>query len=169
MTHSLSGFRGVVPPVVTPLHLDGSVDFASYTRVLEHLLAGGVHGVFALGSTSECVFHERETRRAILEHTIRVVAGRVPVLAGVMAPATATSRPVLSPRSSTYATRATLSSAGSVLGIATSVTAPASAKAKMGSLDSLDGVRCGAAAGGGRTGGGAQCKERVSAVELQGN
>lgn len=89
MTHSLSGFRGVVPPVVTPLHEDGSVDFASYARVLEHLLSGGVHGVFALGSTSECVFHDRATRRAILEATLKVVNGRVPVLAGVMAPATA--------------------------------------------------------------------------------
>ena len=88
MPHSLTALRGVIPPVVTPLTEAGEVDFPSYTRVLEHLLNGGVHGVFALGSTSEGVFHDEATRRAILDHTIKIVNGRVPVLAGVMDPAT---------------------------------------------------------------------------------
>ncbi|MFX5547125.1 dihydrodipicolinate synthase family protein, partial [Acinetobacter baumannii] len=48
MPVSLAGLRGVVPPVVTPLNADGTVDYASYARIIEHLLAGGVHGVFAL-------------------------------------------------------------------------------------------------------------------------
>lgn len=88
MPHLLAGLRGVVPPVVTPLNADGTVDYKSYTRVIEHLLAGGVHGVFALGSTSEGVFHDEATRRAILEHTVKIVNGRAPILAGVMDPAT---------------------------------------------------------------------------------
>lgn len=88
MPHALNALRGVIPPVVTPLTTAGEVDYPSYTKILEHLLAGGVHGVFALGSTSEGVFHGEATRRKILDHTIRIVNGRVPVLAGVMAPAT---------------------------------------------------------------------------------
>jgi len=88
MTHSLKSLRGVIPPVVTPLTAEGTVDFPSYTRVLEHLLNGGVHGVFALGSTSEGVFHDEAMRRKILDHTVKIVNGRVPVLAGVMDPAT---------------------------------------------------------------------------------
>lgn len=81
-------FHGVVPPVVTPLNTDFTVDFPSYTRVLEHLLGGGVHGLFVLGSTSEVVFHDDATRRRIIEHTVEVVRGRAPILVGVIDPAT---------------------------------------------------------------------------------
>ncbi|TIP91276.1 MAG: dihydrodipicolinate synthase family protein, partial [Mesorhizobium sp.] len=34
-------FTGVVPPVVTPLNADFSVDFPSFTRTIENLLDGG--------------------------------------------------------------------------------------------------------------------------------
>lgn len=81
-------FQGVVPPVVTPYNADFSVDYPSYTRVLEHLIAGGCHGLFVLGSTSEVTFLDEATRRKILEHTVEVVNGRVPVIAGVIDPAT---------------------------------------------------------------------------------
>ena len=80
--------HGVIPPVVTPLTADGAVDFPSLTRVLEHLLAGGVHALFVLGSTSEVVFHTADTRRRIIAHAMEVVRGRVPVVAGVVDPTT---------------------------------------------------------------------------------
>jgi 4-hydroxy-tetrahydrodipicolinate synthase len=88
MTHDIAGLRGIVPPVVTPLAADLSPDLASFTRVIEHLLAGGVHGLFFLGSTSEVIFHDAPARRAILAHAVEVVNGRVPVLAGVVDPTT---------------------------------------------------------------------------------
>lgn len=81
-------FHGVVPPVVTPLTSDHKVDYPSFTRVLEHLIAGGVHGLFVLGSTSEVIFHDEATRRAILDHAAKVNNGRVPLLAGVIDPTT---------------------------------------------------------------------------------
>jgi 4-hydroxy-tetrahydrodipicolinate synthase len=84
----MARFEGVIPPVVTPLTEGFAVDYPSYTRVLEHLIAGGVHGLFVLGSTSEVVFHDEATRRKIIEHTVKVVNRRVPVLAGVIDPAT---------------------------------------------------------------------------------
>jgi 4-hydroxy-tetrahydrodipicolinate synthase len=81
-------FHGVIPPVVVPLTTDFQVDWPSYTKVLEHLIAGGVHGLFVLGSTSEVVFHDETTRRNIIAHSLKVANGRVPVLAGVIDPAT---------------------------------------------------------------------------------
>lgn len=81
-------YTGVVPPVVTPLNPDFTVDFASFTRVIEHLLAGGVHGLFVLGSTSEVVFHDETARRKIVEHAVKVTAGRVPIMVGVIDPTT---------------------------------------------------------------------------------
>jgi 4-hydroxy-tetrahydrodipicolinate synthase len=81
-------FTGVVPPVVTPLNPDFSIDFPSFTRVIEHLLDGGVHGLFVLGSTSEVVFHEADARREIIEHAVKVANGRVPIFAGAIDPTT---------------------------------------------------------------------------------
>ncbi|WMT92771.1 dihydrodipicolinate synthase family protein [Pelagibacterium sp. H642] len=81
-------FTGVVPPVVTPLNSDFTVDYASFTRVIEHLLDAGVHGLFVLGSTSEVVFHDAETRKKIVEHAVRIAKGKVPVLAGTIDPTT---------------------------------------------------------------------------------
>jgi 4-hydroxy-tetrahydrodipicolinate synthase len=81
-------FTGVVPPVVTPLTSSFEVDYPSFTRVIDHLLDGGVHGLFLLGSTSEVVFHDQAARARIIEHAIRRVNGRVPVFVGVIDPTT---------------------------------------------------------------------------------
>ncbi|HEX3349735.1 MAG TPA: dihydrodipicolinate synthase family protein, partial [Acetobacteraceae bacterium] len=84
----IAGLSGIVPPVLTPLTDRFAVDYPSFTRVIEHLIAGGAHGLFFLGSTGEVVFHDEATRQGILEHAVRVVGGRVPVLAGVVDPTT---------------------------------------------------------------------------------
>jgi 4-hydroxy-tetrahydrodipicolinate synthase len=81
-------FQGVVPPVVTPLTETYEVDYASFTRTVDHLIEGGVHGLFVLGSTSEVVFHDEASRAKIIEHAVRQVDGRLPVLVGVIDPAT---------------------------------------------------------------------------------
>src|SRR3546814_6561636 len=69
MAFDPSTFHGIVPPVVTPLTGRFEVDYGSFTRVIEHLIAGGVHGLFVLGSTSEVVFHDAATRRKILDRS----------------------------------------------------------------------------------------------------
>ncbi|MEB3042821.1 dihydrodipicolinate synthase family protein [Rhizobium mulingense] len=84
----MSKFKGVVPPVITPLNKDYSVDYPSYTRVLENLIEAGCHGVFVLGSTSEVIFHDEQTRREIIEHSAKVINGRVPLIVGVIDPTT---------------------------------------------------------------------------------
>lgn len=81
-------FEGVVPPVVTPLNPDFTVDYPSFTRVIAHLLDAGVHGLFVLGSTSEVVFHDEATRRRIVEHAVKLAKGRVPIFVGAIDPAT---------------------------------------------------------------------------------
>ncbi|MGI5230025.1 dihydrodipicolinate synthase family protein [Actinoallomurus sp. CA-142502] len=81
MTHA-APLSGVIPPVCTPLTPDREVDTASLTRLVDHLLEGGVNGLFVLGSTSEVAFLPDEHRRIVLETVLGHVAGRVPVLAG---------------------------------------------------------------------------------------
>ena len=76
--------HGIVPPVATPYTADGAIDTTSLRRVVRHLLDGGVHGLFALGSTSECVFLTPAQRGAVIETIVDEAAGRVPVVAGVL-------------------------------------------------------------------------------------
>ncbi|WP_371797505.1 dihydrodipicolinate synthase family protein [Streptomyces albidoflavus] len=76
--------RGVVPPVCTPLDAAGEVDTASLARLVEHLVGGGVHGLFALGSSSEVAFLTDPQREVALRTVVEAAAGRVPVLAGVI-------------------------------------------------------------------------------------
>ncbi|MGW2591557.1 dihydrodipicolinate synthase family protein [Streptomyces sp. NPDC001515] len=76
--------RGVVPPVCTPLDPRGEVDTASLARLVDHLVSGGVHGLFALGSTSEVAYLTDEQRGTALETVVNAADGRVPVLAGVI-------------------------------------------------------------------------------------
>ena len=46
-------FRGVIPPVVTPLTADGEVDKVSFARSLNRMIDAGVDGLFTLGSSGE--------------------------------------------------------------------------------------------------------------------
>lgn len=79
-----TGFQGVIPPLLTPLTPGGDVDLASLERLIEHQIAGGVDGLFVLGSSGEAAFFEDEMRDRVLTAAVRLVAGRVPVLAGVI-------------------------------------------------------------------------------------
>jgi 4-hydroxy-tetrahydrodipicolinate synthase len=75
--------RGAIPALVTPLHEDGSADGPGIERLVEHVLAGGVSGLLALGSTGETASLDEQTRRDVLRRVVESADGAVPVLAGV--------------------------------------------------------------------------------------
>jgi dihydrodipicolinate synthase/N-acetylneuraminate lyase len=76
-------FTGIFPPVVTPLRDRGTLDEPALGRLIEHLLAGGVHGLFLLGTTGEGPSLSVRLRTEVVERGCRLAAGRVPVLVGV--------------------------------------------------------------------------------------
>lgn len=86
---SLKSISGILPPVCTPFTVDGEIDARSLERLLRYQLDNGVTGIFALGSTSEAGALSDEERREVLEITVGTVAGRVPVMAGVIDMSTA--------------------------------------------------------------------------------
>ncbi|HEY2672028.1 MAG TPA: dihydrodipicolinate synthase family protein [Rugosimonospora sp.] len=79
-----SPLSGVIPPVCTPLTPEHDVDAASLVRLVDHLMDGGVDGLFVLGSSSEAAFLPDRHRRTVLDTVVGHVAGQVPVLAGVI-------------------------------------------------------------------------------------
>jgi 4-hydroxy-tetrahydrodipicolinate synthase len=80
---NISPYHGIVPPMVTPLRDRDSLDVAGLERLIEHILAGGVHGLFILGTTGEGPSLSYRLRRELIERTCRQVRRRVPVLVGI--------------------------------------------------------------------------------------
>lgn len=76
--------RGVLPALATPLKPDGGVDEPAIKRLVEHVLAGGVHGLLPLGSTGENASLEEPARRKVLAAVVEAAAGKVPVICGVV-------------------------------------------------------------------------------------
>lgn len=79
----LGTLSGVLPALVTPLTQEGTVDEPGVGRLIEHVLAGGVHGLLPLGSTGEGASLDEKARRTMLRATVAAAAGRVPVICGV--------------------------------------------------------------------------------------
>ncbi len=76
--------KGVVPPVCTPFTADYQVDEKSLRKLINHLIDGGVHGLFVLGSTSEVAYLTDESRAEVIRITMDEVKGRVPVVVGAI-------------------------------------------------------------------------------------
>jgi 4-hydroxy-tetrahydrodipicolinate synthase len=87
-TERIPWLTGIVPPVCTPLDADHEVDVRSLERLVGWQIEAGVAGVFMLGSSSEVNFLTDRQRDVVIEVTVGVAAGAVPVLAGVIDTAT---------------------------------------------------------------------------------
>ncbi len=76
-------FSGVIPPVVSPMSAPDQIDGPAVGRIVEHLISGGVSGLFVLGTTGEGPSLTYQMRYEMVELTCEVAAGRVPVFVGV--------------------------------------------------------------------------------------
>jgi 4-hydroxy-tetrahydrodipicolinate synthase len=83
MGNAAKPLRGIVPPLVTPLADRETLDPAGLQRLVEHVLAGGVSGLFLLGTTGEGPSLSHAVREEVVRRVARQVAGRVPVVVGV--------------------------------------------------------------------------------------
>ena len=81
----IKNLRGVIPPIITPVDSNENVDEGGLKRVINHVLDGGVHGVFVLGSNGEFYALDFENQKRAVEITVSQVNGRVPVYAGASA------------------------------------------------------------------------------------
>lgn len=75
--------RGIIPPMITPLLNNEKLDVIGLEKLIEHILAGGVHGLFILGTTGEAPNLSYHLRHELVKRTCEQVAGRVPVLVGI--------------------------------------------------------------------------------------
>ncbi len=75
--------RGIVPPLVTPLLDNDTLDTDGLERLINHIIDGGVHGLFLLGTTGEFASLSYTIREELIERSCRIINGRVPVLVGI--------------------------------------------------------------------------------------
>jgi dihydrodipicolinate synthase/N-acetylneuraminate lyase len=76
-------YRGVVVPMVSPFTPSGAIDEPAVRRIVDHLIAGGVGGVFPLGTTGESASMHRDDKQRLIELTVTHARGRAMVYAGV--------------------------------------------------------------------------------------
>jgi dihydrodipicolinate synthase/N-acetylneuraminate lyase len=74
---------GIIPPMVTPLLDRDTLDVEGLQRLIEHILAGGVSGLFILGTTGEAPALSYRLRYELIERVCVQVHKRVPVLVGI--------------------------------------------------------------------------------------
>ena len=75
---------GIITPLVTPLLVDDSntntIDVESTRKVIEHVIAGGVSGLFILGTTGEGPTLSNKCKQEFISTCCQIVNGRIPIL-----------------------------------------------------------------------------------------
>ncbi|MFB3776567.1 MAG: 4-hydroxy-tetrahydrodipicolinate synthase [Bryobacteraceae bacterium] len=75
--------RGILPAVITPFRENESIDYSAWQKLLEHLIANGVHGLFVIGGEGEFFTLSEEERTVAARFCAQTVARRVPLFANV--------------------------------------------------------------------------------------
>ena len=79
----LRPLRGIIPPMATPLASIDALDLPGLEILVEHILGGGAHALFLLGTTGEGPALSYRVRRELIERVCAQVGTRVPVLVGI--------------------------------------------------------------------------------------
>lgn len=76
-------YGGVVVPMITPFTPAGSIDEAAVGRIVDHLIAHRIGGIFPLGTTGESMSIDSASRQQLVAATVKHVSGRATVYAGI--------------------------------------------------------------------------------------
>ena len=75
-------FTGAAVALVTPMHANGEVNYEKLDELIEFQIAGQTDAIVACGTTGEASTLTHEEHLNVIRHTVKKVAGRVPVIAG---------------------------------------------------------------------------------------
>lgn len=74
--------RGIIPPILTPMHEDESINVPELRRQVDRMIENGVHALFPFGTNGEGYILTAGEKKLVLETVIEQCNGRVPVYAG---------------------------------------------------------------------------------------
>lgn len=75
--------KGIIPPIVTPLLSNNEIDGEGLKKLIEHLISGGVHGIFLLGTTGEATNLSYKLRKDFIKQACDLINKRIPVMVGI--------------------------------------------------------------------------------------
>lgn len=81
--------EGSLVALITPMQDDSSVDWPALEKLLNWHVAEGTHGIVSVGTTGESATLTIAEHLQVIERTVEIIAGRLPVIAGTGANATA--------------------------------------------------------------------------------
>lgn len=74
--------KGIIPPILTPMHEDESIHVAELRHQVDRMIEHGVHALFPFGTNGEGYILTAKEKQLVLETVIEQCNGRVPVYAG---------------------------------------------------------------------------------------
>ena len=74
--------RGSLVALVTPMLEDGKIDLPAFDRLLEWHIESGTNGIVVVGTTGESATLSSEEHCGLVAHSVKVAAGRIPIIAG---------------------------------------------------------------------------------------
>jgi 4-hydroxy-tetrahydrodipicolinate synthase len=80
--------KGSLVAIVTPMHDDGTLDFAALRSLIDWHIEQGTDGIVIVGTTGESPTVDVDEHCELIRVTVQQVAGRVPVIAGTGANST---------------------------------------------------------------------------------
>ncbi len=89
MSQAMNDLRGSLVALVTPMTASGAIDWAALDGLVDWHLESGTHGIVPVGTTGESATLTHAEQKQVIEAVVRRVNGRVPVVAGTGANATA--------------------------------------------------------------------------------
>jgi 4-hydroxy-tetrahydrodipicolinate synthase len=81
-------FSGSIVAIITPMHVDGNVDFQALERLVEFHIENGTNGIVAVGTTGESATLSVEEHIEVVRRVVKSVRKRIPVIAGTGANST---------------------------------------------------------------------------------
>lgn len=81
-------FRGSMVALVTPMHLDGSVDFDSLSKLVEFHVENGTSAIVSMGTTGESATLNEKDHCEVIRRTVEMANDRLPIIAGTGANST---------------------------------------------------------------------------------
>jgi 4-hydroxy-tetrahydrodipicolinate synthase len=79
----INTLTGTGVAIVTPFKKDHSIDFESLSKLIDHIISGGVEYIVSLGSTGETPTLSKTERTEVADFTFKKINGRVPMVIGI--------------------------------------------------------------------------------------
>ena len=76
-------FSGIMAPMVTPVDEKFSIDHRALERLINHMIEGGIHGIFILGTTGEASSLSYAQRKELIKSSGHFINNRVPFWVGI--------------------------------------------------------------------------------------